>query len=134
ADRHTILDGGAGLDFLGVCLLVAAAALEEGVEWSDDADADGDGVLRDVPEPALLVGGLDDHGGPFVAAGVAISAAPVGPDRPLVQDRVPEAQLELVLQHRALAAGVHDHLGAHLFLRAVLALNAHADRAAAVKQ
>ena len=41
---------------------------------------------------------------------------------PLFEHRVPEPQLEAVLQHRALAAGVDDDLGAHFALGAVLRL------------
>src|SRR5207248_2672666 len=107
---------------------------EEVVERGYDADADRVVVLRDVPPPALLVRSLDDESGAFVAACVAIGALPVRPDRPLVEHRIPEAKLEAVLEHRALAARVDDHRGVNLFLAAVLALDADAGRAVAVKE
>src|SRR5690606_33469439 len=79
-----------------------------------DAAADDVVVQRDVPEPALAVAGLDDERGPLVAAGVAVRALPVGPDRALVEDRVPHPQAEPVHQQAVLAAGVDDDLRAHL--------------------
>src|SRR5262249_46494354 len=126
-DRNAILDGRAGVHLLDVGLLVAAAALEQVIEWGDHADTDDVIVLRDVPEPALFVRGLDHERRPLVPARVTVGPFPVGPDGPLVQHRVPEAQLEAVLQQRALAAGINDHLRPHLFPRAVLLLDAHAD-------
>ena len=52
---------------------------------------------------------------PFVPAGVAVGTFPISPDRALVQHRVPHAQLEPVLEHRALPAGIDDDLGPDLF-------------------
>src|SRR5262249_59670374 len=97
-------------------------------------DADGVVVLRDVPPPALLVRRLDDQRRPLVAARVAVGPLPVGPDGTLVEHRVPQPQLEAVLQHRALAAGVHDDPGPHLLLGAVLVLDADADGPVAVEE
>ena len=83
---------------------------------------------RDVPEPAVLGDGLEHHRRALVAAGVAIGALPVGPNRAFVQHRVPEPQLEPVLQHRRLAARIDDHLGPHV-ATPVLVVNADAARA-----
>src|SRR5262249_28280424 len=91
-------------------------------------------VLRDVPEPALLIRRLDDERGALVAAGVAISALPIRPDGAFVEDGVPQAELEAILQHGALAAGVDDDFGPDFDLGAVLALNAGADGAGALEQ
>src|SRR5207245_720355 len=127
ADGDALLDCGAGLDLFVVRLLVAAPALEQVVEWRYHADADRVIVLRDVPPPALLVRRLDDQRGAFVAARVAVGPFPVSPDGALVEHRVPEAQFEAVLQHRALAAGIDNDLRPHLLLGTVFVLNAHAD-------
>ena len=113
---------------------MAAAALEQVVERRDDADADDVVVQRDVPEPALSIRRLQHHRRALVAAGVAVGAFPVGPDRALVEDGIPEAQLEAVLQQRRLAAGVDDDLGVHVAARAVGVLDAHADRALAFEE
>src|SRR5262249_48207438 len=126
AARDALLDRRTCLHFLDVRLLVAAAALEQVIEGRHDADADGVVMLGDVPPPALAVGGLDDHRGALVAARVAVSALPVRPDGALVQHRIPLAQFEPAGEYGTLAAGIHDHLGAHLVLRVTL-LNAHAD-------
>ena len=109
-----LLDGGAELHFLAINLLVAAPPLEKIIERPDDAEADDVVVQRDVPEPALLVGRLNDDGRPFIPADVAVRPLPIGPDGPLVQHRIPEPELEPVLQHGALPAGIHDDLGPHL--------------------
>jgi hypothetical protein len=91
-------------------------------------------VLRDVPEPALLVGSLKHERRAFVAAGVAVRSFPVRPDCALVQDGVPEPQLEAVLQHRGLAARIHDNFGEHLAIVVLLVANLHADRPVAVEE
>ena len=109
----TLLHGRAALDFFLVRLLVPArAVLEQIVERRDDADADDVVVERDVPEPALPVAGLEDHRRAFVAAGVAVGPLPIRPDRTLVEDGIPQAQLEPVLQQRRLTARVDDDLRA----------------------
>ena len=82
------------------------------------------GMYQNQP---FLFGGLDDQRRAFVAAGVAVGALPVRPDRALVQHRVPQPQLEPVLQQAVLAAGVDDHLGAHLAARAAFGLDRDAD-------
>ena len=128
------LTAAAAVDFLLIGLLVILATLEQIVERCHDADADDVVVERDVPEPAVLALGLQHHRRAFVAAAVAIGAFPVGPDRALVQDRIPQAQLEPVLQERRLAAGVDDDLGTDVAARAVRVLDAHADRAVAIEQ
>src|SRR5206468_2497032 len=69
-----------------------------------------------------------------VLAAVARGPLPIGPNRPLVQHRVPQARLEPVLEQRALAAGVHDHLRAHLFGQAAFLLDADAAGTAAVEE
>src|SRR5262249_45105199 len=83
----------------------------------------------DVPEPALLVGCLDDKSRAFVPAGVAVSALPVGPDGAFVEHGIPEPQLEAILEHGALAARIDDDLGADNVLRAVFTLDAGGDGA-----
>ena len=123
------------LDFILVGLLVALAILvEQMFERRDDPDADRVVVLRDVPEPPLLVAGLNHERGAFVAAAIAVRAFPVGPDRPLVQDRVPDPQLEPVLQHRGLPAGVDHDLRKHVSIVVLLVANLHAHRTVAVEQ
>ena len=62
-----------------------AAPCEQIVEVADDADAHDVVVQRDVPEPALLVLGLQDERGPFILALIAIGAFEIGPDGALVQ-------------------------------------------------
>ena len=70
---------------------------------------------------------------PSSRAGVAIGALPVGPQGRLLQLRVPLAQLEAAHDHRALAAGVDDHLGAHLALAAVFVLRSARRRPARLR-
>ena len=114
-----VLHAGAAIYLLLIGLLVVVAALEQVIERRDDAHAHTVVVQRDVPKPALPVGGLDHHGGAFIASGVAVGAFPVGPDGALVQSRIPDAQFELVLDQAALAAGVDHNLGAHFADRPV---------------
>jgi hypothetical protein len=132
--RDALLHRAAIVDFFVIRLFVVLATLEQVVERRHDTDADDVVVKRDVPEPAVLVPGLQHHRRPFIAAGIAIGALPVGPDGALVQDRIPEAQLEPVLQHRGLSGRVDDDLGAHLAAGAARVLDAHADRSIAVEQ
>src|SRR5262245_57879528 len=87
-------------------LFVVGALLEKLFEWRHDTDADTIIVQRNVPEPTLAVRGLQHDCRAFVLAGVAICAFPVSPDRSLVEDRIPDPQLEFVLQNSTLAAGV----------------------------
>ena len=108
--------------------------LEQVVVVRDDADGDDVVVQRDVPEPAGLALGLDDERGALVAAGVAAGSLPVGPERRLLELRVPVAQAEAIDDERALAAGVDDDLGAHFAFRFVLGLDAHADRLLPLEQ
>ena len=102
-----------------------STSLEEVVEWRDDSHADAVVVQRNVPEPALFAGRLDDDGRTLIATGVAIGVLPVGPDGAFVEDRVPDTQLEAVLQQSALTAGVDDHLGPHLAANSIAVLNLH---------
>src|SRR5690606_22903792 len=113
--------------------VVAAALPEQLVRRLHYAAADDVVVQRDVPEPALAGAGLDDERGPLVAAGVAVRALPVGPDRALVEDRVPHPQAEPVHQQAVLAAGVDDDLRAHL-ARGVALPDPDADGAAVLEQ
>ena len=76
---------------------------------------------------------LQHHRGAFVAAGVAVGALPVRPDRALVQQRIPHAQLEPVLQQRRLSARIDDDLGANVAAPVAVG-NAHAARAIALEQ
>ena len=90
-------------------------------------------MLRDVPEPALLVAVLDDERRPLVTAGIAIRAFPIGPHRALVQHRIPDAQAQPVHHHPVLPAGVDHDLGPHL-ADAVVVLDPDADRPIALEQ
>ena len=102
----------------GPCPPVAATPLEQVVERCHDADADDVVVQRDVPEPAVFGRRLQDHRGPLVAPRVAIRALPVRPDRALVEHRIPQPELQPVLQERRLAARVDDDARADLALSA----------------
>ena len=90
-------------------------------------------MQRDVPPPAPLVGRLHDQRGALVAVVVLGRALVVGPDRALVEQRIPDAQAVAVHQHRRLAAGVDDHRRPHLAPRAVRLLDLHADGALALE-
>ena len=71
----------------------------------------------------------------LVAAGVAIGAFPVGPDRALVQHRDPRrAGCSRFMHQPVLAAGIDDDLRAHLAERAVLVLDRDADGAVALEE
>ena len=82
----------------------------------------------------MFVGGLQHHRGPLVAAGVAIGTLPVGPDCAFVQDRIPDAELETILQHRLLSAGVDDNFRPHLAVAAGRRAYWYADRTLALEQ
>src|SRR4029079_7343185 len=103
-----LLHGRRALDFFRVGLFEPAAVLEQVVERADHADAHDVVVLRDIPEPAALVRRLKDHRRAFVPAAVAIRPRPIGPDRALVEDRVPDAQAQAVGDQAVLPAGVDD--------------------------
>ena len=124
---------GRALDFLEVGLLEPAAVLEDVLERPDDAAAEAIAVQRDVPPPAALVGRLHDQRGALVAVVVLGRALVVGPDRALVEERIPDAQAVAVHQQRRLAAGVDDHRRPHLAARAVRLLDLHADGALALE-
>ena len=55
---------------------------------------------------------------------------PVGPDRALVEDRIPDAQPEPIHQQAVLSAGIHHDLRSHL-AEALLVADLHADGAIA---
>src|SRR5205085_3625270 len=57
----------------------------------------------------------------------AVGPLPIGPDGPLVEYRVPEPQLETILEQRALTAGIDNDACTHFLLGAVVLLNAYAD-------
>ena len=86
--------------------------IEQVVERGHDADAHDVVMLRDVPEPAAPIAGLNHHRRAFVAPGVAIGALPIGPDGALVEHGIPEPQPESILQQGGLAAGIDDDLRA----------------------
>ena len=88
----------------------------------------------DVPEPTLPVARLEDHRRAFVAASVAIGAIPVRPDRTFIQDGIPQAKLETVLEQSRLAAGVHDHLRVDFTACAVGILDADTGRPVALEE
>ena len=131
-----LLDAGTALHFLEIDRLVilVAAVLEQIIVIRYDADADGMIVLRDVPEPALFAFRLNNERGALVLARAAFGALPIGPNRGLLEFRIPFAQTEPAHNHRALAAGVDDHIGPHLAFRAVFLLKPNADRAVALEQ
>ncbi len=132
--RDSLLDRRALRDLFLVGLRVRAAALEEVVEGGDDPDAHGVVVKRDVPEPAVAARGLEHHGGALVPPGVAVRPLPVGPDGALVENRVPDAKPQAVLDDPRLAAGVHHDLGPHLPSLAVFALYLDPHRPTAFEQ
>src|SRR5437870_9623056 len=103
------------------------------LERRDDPDAHDVVVLRDIPEPALLVCGLKHERGPFVATLVPIRAFPVRPDGALVQHRIPKPELEAVLQKRLLSARIHDDLGVNLAVASLLVAYGDADRSIVVE-
>ena len=55
------------------------------VERSDHSDADAVVRQRDVPEPGVLVAGVQDQGGPFVDPPVADAPLEMGEDRGFLQ-------------------------------------------------
>ena len=85
-------------------------------------------MLRDIPEPAGAARRLQDQRGAFVAARVAIGAFPVRPDRPFVQDRIPDAQPQPILNEPGLAARVDHDPRPHFAHRALRGPDRHADR------
>src|SRR5204862_6998080 len=97
------------------------------------ANAENIVVERDVPEPALLVAGLDDHCSALVAAAVAVSAVEIGPHRALLEFGVLLQQVELIADDRALAAGVHNDLAGNRILRAIDILDFDAGCALAIE-
>src|SRR4029450_5010122 len=119
----TLLHRRASLHFFAVGLFVVggiAAILEEIVEGCDDADAHHVVVLGDVPEPAVLAGGLQHHGCAFVATRVAVGAFPVPPDPSFVQNGTPDPEAQSILNQTGLSARVHDNPGPYFTNRAVL--------------
>src|SRR5262249_49779191 len=113
---------------------IAATTFEQVLEWRDDADAHDVVVERDVPEPAILVSGLNDERRALVLAGRALCALPVRPDRALVENRIPHPQAKTVHEQTILSAGVDDDLRAHLADATVGMFDRDADGAIAVEQ
>src|SRR5207247_10204605 len=101
-----LLDARTALDFLVIGLRIAATALEQIVERRDDAHADRVVWERDVPEPAVLVPGLDHKRRAPVSSGIPVRAFPVLPDRTLVHRGIPDSQPQPVHQQAVLAAGI----------------------------
>ena len=142
--RIGILTGGGDVPGLNPCIKTVVNRAEDagmtvtGIRhgWGgllnynpDDPDTDDVVVQRDVPEPPLLALRLQHERRPLVPAAVAIGALPVGPDRPLLQDRVLYQQVEPVGDQRTLPAGVHHDPGRHVFQSPILVLNADASGA-----
>ncbi len=72
--------GAAAVDFLIESLRAILPPFEQVVEGRHDSDADDIVMLRNVPEPSLLVRGLQYERGAFIFSRAAPSALPVGPD------------------------------------------------------
>ena len=91
-------------------------------------------MQRNVPERAVRPPGLDDHRRAFVASAVAIRAKLIDPDRCLVQYRIPQAQLQRVLEQGGPAAGVDRNRGVNVAVHAVAGADTYAFRAAPLEQ
>ena len=89
------------------------------------------GMYQNQP---LLVRRLQHHRRAFVAAGVAVGALPVGPDRALVEDRVPDAQAQAVLDAGRPGRWRRRRPWRAPRARAVLVADGHADGAVALEE
>ena len=106
----------------------ARAVLEEVFIGGDDANADDIVVLGDIPEPAVFAFDLNHERRAFVAAGVAIGAFPVGPERGFFQNGIPLAQVETIHDDGALAAGIDYDFRTDFLFGSVFFFDLHADR------
>ena len=104
------------------------------IKRRDDPDAHNVILQGDVPEPTDLTGRLQHQRGTGIAARLPHRPLPVGPDRRLLEHRIPLPQTEAIEDQSALTGGIDDHLAVDDPLDARLIDESHALRTVPVEQ